>query len=156
MFLIKWSQKSQGWWRLDQDSWIWNQAMKLLRWKINSEKFSDSTKEKDVFSGKQLGSCIKNIYCGNQKRRVISKQSPITKQWISSVVDKESYRRGIFMNLFKAFGTINHELLLPKLHAYGFNKDVLKGVYNYLKNRYHRTKTNKVSGFWSEIFLRVP
>ena len=132
--------------------------MKLLKWKINSEKFSDSTKEKDVFSRNNWVDALKKSTLATKRKELFpnNHQSQNNESWNNSVVDKESYRRGIFMNLFKAFGTINHELLLPKLHAYGFNKDVLKGVYNYLKNRYHRTKTNKVSGFWSEIFLRVP
>lgn len=54
------------------------------------------------------------------------------------------------MDLFKAFDTINHELLLVKLHAYGFNKGALKIIHNYLDNRYQRTKINKVFSSWSE------
>ena len=60
------------------------------------------------------------------------------------------------MDLSKAFDTINHELLLAKLRTYGFNKDALKTIHNYLKSWYQRTKINKVFSYWSEILSRVP
>ena len=37
------------------------------------------------------------------------------------------------------YGQINHKFLLTKLHTYGFNKDALKIIQNYLNNRYQFT-----------------
>ena len=37
-----------------------------------------------------------------------------------------------------AFDTLNHDLLLPKLHAYGFDRDSLKVLHSYLSNRCQR------------------
>ena len=53
------------------------------------------------------------------------------------------------MDLSTHFDTINHELLSARLRAYGFNKDALKIIHNYLKNRYQRTKNKKVFSSWS-------
>ena len=39
------------------------------------------------------------------------------------------------MDLSKTLDTINHELLIPKLHAYGFNKESLELILDYLSNR---------------------
>ena len=39
------------------------------------------------------------------------------------------------MDLSKAFDTINHELLIAKLNAYGFSKDALKLIFSYMSDR---------------------
>ena len=41
----------------------------------------------------------------------------------------------LLTDLSKAFDCIDHELLIAKLHAYGFDSDVLKFIYSYLKGR---------------------
>ena len=46
------------------------------------------------------------------------------------------------MDLSKAFDTLNHELLVAKLHAYGFGKESLMLLISYLSNRWQRTKIN--------------
>ena len=44
------------------------------------------------------------------------------------------------MDLSKVFHTKNHELLIIKLHANGFNKESLELILYYLSNRWQRTK----------------
>ena len=41
----------------------------------------------------------------------------------------------LLTDLPKAFHCIDYELLIAKLHAYGFDSDVLKFIYSYLKGR---------------------
>ena len=41
----------------------------------------------------------------------------------------------MLMDSFEAFDTINHDLLIAKLQAHGFNNDSLKLLYSYLNNR---------------------
>ena len=55
------------------------------------------------------------------------------------------------MDLSKVFDTINHKLLIAKLHAYGFEKSALKLLLNYLSNRWQRTKINKKFSLWIEL-----
>ena len=50
-------------------------------------------------------------------------------------LDKEEYVSTLFMDLSKAFDTINHDLLIAKLEAYGFFKEALKLMKSYLYNR---------------------
>ena len=44
------------------------------------------------------------------------------------------------MDLSKAFDTLNHELLIAKLEAYGFEDSALELVHSYLSDRWQRTK----------------
>ena len=75
------------------------------------------------------------------------------KKWL----DKQSGIAGaIFMDLSKAFDTINHELLVAKLEAYGFNKNALDILLNYLSDRWQRIKINTSFSTWAEILSGVP
>ena len=38
-----------------------------------------------------------------------------------AVLDNKGFAGAILMDLFKAFDCSNHDLLIAKLHAYGFN-----------------------------------
>ena len=56
----------------------------------------------------------------------------LTENW-KKVLDNKGFGGAVLMDLSKAFGTINHDLLVAKLHAYGFSNDSLKLLYSYLK-----------------------
>ena len=61
------------------------------------------------------------------------------------------------MDLSKAFDCISHDLLLAKLHAYGFDKKGLKLIYSYLKGRKQRgVKINGDYSTWKDILNGVP
>ena len=60
------------------------------------------------------------------------------------------------MDLSKAFDTINHPLLLAKLHAYGFSKQALAIICSYLSNRKQRIMINNVFSSWQDLILGVP
>ena len=71
-------------------------------------------------------------------------------KWKASL-DKGEYVGVIFMDLSKAFDTINHDLLLAKLKAYGFSHNALAFMLSYLKNRSHRVNINSNFSTWEEI-----
>ena len=56
--------------------------------------------------------------------------------------DNNSYSAAALMDLSRTFDTINHDLLIAKLHAYGVKGYSLKLIMNYLRNRYQHTKVN--------------
>ena len=48
------------------------------------------------------------------------------------VLDNKGFGGAVLMDLSKAFDTINHDLLVAKLHIHGFGNDSLKLLYSYL------------------------
>ena len=48
----------------------------------------------------------------------------------------------LLTDLSKTFDCLSHELVLAKLHPYGFSIPTLRLVFSYLKNRKQRTKIN--------------
>ena len=60
------------------------------------------------------------------------------------------------MDLSKAFDTLNHKLLSAKRHGYGFNRDSLKLINDYLSNRWQRTKIKNSFSSWAELIQGVP
>ena len=72
------------------------------------------------------------------------------------VLDRGGYICAIFMDLSKAFDTVNHNLLIIKLRAYGLEKDALKCMKNYLTNRKQRVRSNKTFSEWERITTSVP
>ena len=79
----------------------------------------------------------------------------LTENW-KLLLDKQGYGGAVLMDLSKAFDTLNHDLLIAKLHAYGFDKSSLKLVKSYLTNRWQRTKINMSFSSWSELLKGVP
>ena len=71
-------------------------------------------------------------------------------------LDNHGYAGAIITDLSKAFDTINHELLLAKLHAYGFETQALKMIRNYLTNRWYKTKINTSFSTWKKLLSGVP
>ena len=71
-------------------------------------------------------------------------------------LDNHGYAGAIITDLSKAFDTINHELLLAKLHAYGFETQALKMKRNYLTNRWYKTKINTSFSTWKKLLSGVP
>ena len=79
----------------------------------------------------------------------------LIEKW-KKILDDKGFGGAVLMDLSKAFDTLNHELLIAKLHAYGFNRDSLKLINDYLSNRWQRTKINKSFSSWAELIQGVP
>ena len=61
-----------------------------------------------------------------------------------------------FLDLKKAFDTINHKILLIKLERYGIRGYALEWIRSYLSSRYQRVELNGVSSEWQKLTCGVP
>ena len=60
------------------------------------------------------------------------------------------------LSLSKAFDSLNHELLLAKLNAYGFSTNAIRMMCSYLTGRRQRVKVNGSFSSWKDLKLGVP
>ena len=88
-----------------------------------------------------IETCLNPYLCGYRKGYVQHALIALIGRWRVSL-DIKGHGGAILMDLSKAFDTINHNLLIAKLHAYGFDKDALKLIKSYLTNRWQRMKVN--------------
>ena len=75
---------------------------------------------------------------------------------LKTLLDKGMCTGILLTDLSKAFDCISHELLSVKLYAYGFTKNSLSLVSNYLCGRKQRTKIRNKYSSWREIIYGVP
>lgn len=60
------------------------------------------------------------------------------------------------MDLSKVFDTLIHDLLINKLHAYGFDINALKTLPSYLPRRWQRKKVNSIFRTRLDLLQGVP
>ena len=60
------------------------------------------------------------------------------------------------MDLSKAFDTLDHELLIAKHFAYGFDKNALSLIKSYLSDRWQRVKINSSYSSWFALLVGMP
>ena len=61
----------------------------------------------------------------------------------------------VLMDLSKAFDSLPHDLLIAKLHVYGFSNETLMLLVSYLTGRKQCVKNNMFS-FFKQIISGVP
>ena len=72
---------------------------------------------------------------------------------LSKIIGNVLYDKGVeyvvlFTDLSKAFDCLPHDLIIAKLHAYGFDKASLRLMHSYLTGRYQRVKIDNFYSIW--------
>ena len=69
---------------------------------------------------------------------------------------KKSFFGSVLIDLSKAFDCVLHDLLIAKMHAYGFSSESLAFFYSYLKIRKQSVKINNTHSVFQVLLLGVP
>ena len=70
--------------------------------------------------------------------------------------DKGGEAGAVSTDLYKAFDCIDHNLVIAKLSAYGFEKQSINFIYSYLTKRKQRTKVDSAVSSWEMLISAVP
>ena len=71
-------------------------------------------------------------------------------------IDSKGAACALLTDLSKAFDCLKYDLLIAKLHAYGFSHSSLQLVFDYLSNRKQRVKIDATFSEWTEVNTGVP
>ena len=75
---------------------------------------------------------------------------------LNKALDKGLHTGILLTDLSKAFDSISHDLLIAKLNSYGFSKNSLNLLNDYLSGRKQRTKIGDNFSSYREIIYGVP
>ena len=83
--------------------------------------------------------------------------TPMSEMW-KNILENilRGYVSAIFMDLSKAFDIWNHNLLIVKLGADGFERDSLSFMKIYIRDRQQRVRANNNFSSWEKIIAGVP
>ena len=110
--------------------------------------------QKQIFNC--IGKCLFLLLCGYRKEFCTQHALLALTEGRKFCLDKQGFARALLIDLSKAFGTINHELLIAKLHAYGFSTDALEILLSYLQDRWQRLKINTTFSSSTQLLQVVP
>ena len=75
---------------------------------------------------------------------------------IKESLDNKTYACGVFIDLEKAFDTVNHKILLDKLYYYGIRGPAHQWFSSYLSHRKQNVNVNGISSTFLDITRGVP
>ena len=79
----------------------------------------------------------------------------VTNEWLCNI-DKGLINGVLFLDLKKAFDTVNHDILIEKLKLYGFQKQSLSWFKSYLKDRKQFCKINQTQSSIRNVRCGIP
>ena len=119
-------------------------------------KIFEKIVHKQVYNFLELKSVIYESQFGFPKKKSTLHSLIEIVENIRSCIEKSNYGCGIFIDLKKAFDTVNHDILIKKLEHYGIRGNCLHWFSSYLKGRSQFTYCNNTSSDVSSISCGVP
>ena len=101
----------------------------------NLNKILEKIVHERVYSFLEEYQCIYSLQFGFRKKHSTNHTLIDITETIRQALDNKKYACGIFIDLQKAFDTINHDILIAKLEHYGIRGIANDWFASYLKNR---------------------
>ncbi len=101
----------------------------------------------------------KLLYCAQYGFRTEHSREFAALELVDKIIlnmDKMETPIGIFLDLSKAFDTLDHEILLYKLKQYGFNCNALNLMKSYLTDHKQFVQIDDTQSDFSNIIIGVP
>ena len=97
-----------------------------------------------------------NYQFGFRKQHSIKHAVITLVEKITTALDKDKIVVGCFLDLKKAFDTVNHRILISKLRKYGIRGHILQWFESYLKNRKQFVRIKNFKSQIKSIACGVP
>ena len=99
---------------------------------------------------------LQNLQFGFRKKHSTYMPVALMVDEITKALEKNEKVLGLYLDLKKAFDTVNIEILLKKLNSIGFRGNLLKIIQSYFENRTQRVQANSDISEHREVRLGVP
>lgn len=99
---------------------------------------------------------ISSSQFGFQKHKSTEQALLRAKEKIIQGIENKVFTLGLFLDLRKAFDSVNHDILLLKLQCYGIRAMSLKLITSYLEKRFQFTDANNYSSTSLNVTNGVP
>ena len=103
-----------------------------------------------------ITSFLSSLLCGFRKGHSAQHALVRLLEKFKISLDEGGKAGAVMMDLSKAFDCIRHDLLIAKLHAYGFSHEALTLINDYLTNRQQRVKVNGLFSSWKNFTRGFP
>ena len=122
----------------------------------NLNKIMEKLIFKRIYEFFEIYNCLYDLQFGfRSKHSTVHALINIT-ECVRSALDEGKYACGIFVDLQKAFGTVNHNILLDKLSHYGIRGNMNEWFKSYLQGRNQIVSINGVESELTELKHGVP
>ena len=114
--------------------------------------------EKLVYSriNKAIGSCIYNLQYGFRKAMSTSDALNELVDTLNDNLNNGNVNLGVFIDLKKAFDTVNHDILISKLKGLGLKGNAILWLEDYLKGRSQFVQIESVQSSYQAVTIGVP
>ena len=119
-------------------------------------KIIEKVMYKRLYDFLELHNILYNFQFGFRASHSINHALISLTEMIKSTVDNKRFGCGIFLDLQKAFDTVNHEILLNKLEHYGIRGIALTWFRSYLSNREQYVSVNGYNSKNLNVTCGVP